>query len=391
MILDEAARFLSRYSTPFFLFDRNRIKENYHRMAGAFPGAFIRYAMKANNHPVILTLLKELGSGFEVASQAEVTTLNSINVPCEDMIFSAPIKLDQHIRNAHYRGVDLFVFDCDDELIKLAKSAPGSRVLVRVAVPNSGSLFPLNTKFGCSPEQALYLLQKAQALGLIPYGITFHVGSQCERKRTWGEAMGVTAGIWRQAGNRGINLSALDIGGGFPVLYDHDVTPIEEIAQVVWSSFHAEFPLGVKLIIEPGRYLVGNAAVLVSSVIATAERGEEEWLYLDASALHGLFEALQLQGRFPYAVKAERDGASKRKYVLSGPTCDPDDTILREVWLPQVEVGDRLCIMNTGAYSFVYATRFHNLPVPGIYFTATQRIDERGYDDAGIREETRIY
>jgi len=391
MILDEAARFLSRYSTPFFLFDLNRIKENYHRMAGAFPGAFIRYAMKANNHPVILTLLRELGSGFEVASQAEVATLTAINVPCEDMIFSAPIKLDQHIRNAHYRGVDLFVFDCHDELVKLARSAPGSRVLVRVTVPNSGSLFPLNTKFGSSPEQAVYLLQKAQALGLHPYGITFHVGSQCERKQTWGEAMEVTAGIWRQAVNRGINLSALDIGGGFPVPYDHEVTPIEEIAQEVLPFFHAEFPLGVELIIEPGRYLVGNAAILVTSVIATADREEDKWLYLDASALHGLFEALQLQGRFPYAVKADKDDGSRSKYVLSGPTCDPDDTILREVWLPALGVGDKLCIMNTGAYSFVYATRFHGLPAPGIYFTAARGIEVRGCDDAGIREETRTY
>ena len=160
---------------------------------------------------------------------------------------------------------------------------------------------------------------------------------------------------------------------------------------MVLSYFHAGFPLGTKLIIEPGRYLVGSAAMTVTSVIATADRGGEQWLYLDASALHGLFEALQLQGRFPYAVKAEKEDGVEIKYVLSGPTCDPDDTILREVWLPPLEVGDKLCIMNTGAYSFVYATNFHGLPMPGIYFTAARGIERRGCDHAGIREETRAY
>jgi hypothetical protein len=167
----------------------------------------------------------------------------------------------------------------------------------------------------------------------------------------------------------GVECQALDIGGGFPIKYSDDVPPIEEIANEVYEVFNARFPKETELLIEPGRCIVGESAVLASTVIGRARRGDEDWLFLDASAFHGLLEAQQVKGRFPYPVKVTHNGQEKKeKYVLSGPTCDPDDTILAEVWLPETRVGDKLYILNTGAYSFVYATNFHGFAPPDIHF-----------------------
>ena len=240
--------------------------------------------------------------------------------------------------------------------------------MVRLAVDNEGSFFPLSMKFGAPAEQAASLLTDALELGLSPYGVAFHVGSQCTRKETWREAMEMSADVLDVLEDRGIICEAVDIGGGFPIKYDEDVPSIEDIAGEVLDVFEKRFAPETELILEPGRYLVGDSAVLAATVIGRAKRGNEDWLFLDASAFHGLLEAQQVKGRFPYPVKTSRNGDGRKNFVLSGPTCDPDDTILAEVSLPELKIGDRLFIQNTGAYSFVYSTNFHGFASPEIHF-----------------------
>ncbi len=378
--------------TPFFLFDLDRVRSNYSRIAKAFPQASIHYAVKANNHRLILSTLKGLGSKFEVGSKQEAELLFRIGVSSGDIIFSSPVKLPSHIRDTFEKGVDTFVFDSEEELKKLAILAPGSKVMVRLAVSNQGSLFPLALKFGSSPGEAVSLMEKAAELGLDPQGVAFHVGSQCERSRTWREAMELTARVWSSIERRGLKLKFLNIGGGFPVRYLNPVPSIEEIAGEVGSVLSDSFPSGLRLILEPGRYLVANSAMLVTTVIGKARRNGENWLFVDASALHGLMEALQADGYFPYQVKTLDDRRPGKRYVLSGPTCDPDDTIVRKTWLPEVEVGERLFIMNTGAYSFVYASNFHGFSPPRIYFIAeaSEYDVEEGEENVGVSEDREV-
>jgi ornithine decarboxylase len=359
---------MSEYQTPFFLFDLEKVTYRYERISEAFPGAAIFYAVKANNHGEVLKTLVAAGSKFDIGSKHEAELILDLGVEPKDMVFSAPIKLQSHIRDTFEMGIDHFVFDSEDELSKLALLAPGSRVMVRLAVDNKGSFFPLSMKFGAPPEEAASLLLAAGEMGLDPYGIAFHVGSQCTCTQTWRRAMESSAEVNAALAEEGLICRALDIGGGFPIKYSDDVPSIEEIAEEVYDVFESAFPQGTELIIEPGRYLVGESAVLASTVIGRARRAEDNWLFLDASAFHGLLEAQQVNGRFPYPVKATHNGHEKKKYVLSGPTCDPDDTILAEVWLPEVKVGDKLFILNTGAYSFVYATNFHGFAPPDIHF-----------------------
>lgn len=359
---------MSDYQTPFFLFDLEKIRYRYERMSEAFPGAAIYYAVKANNHGEVLKTLVSAGCRFDIGSKHEAELILDLGVDPQDMVFSAPIKLQSHIRDTFKLGLNHYVFDSEDELAKLAVLAPGSQVMVRLAVDNKGSFFPLSMKFGAPPEEAASLLLEAGEMGLDPYGIAFHVGSQCTCTQTWRRAMESAAAVNAAVEKGGVRCRALDIGGGFPIKYSDEVPSVEEIAEEVYDVFESDFPGGTELIIEPGRYLVGESAILASTIIGRARRADENWLFLDASAFHGLLEAQQANGRFPYPVKALHNGQEKKKYVLSGPTCDPDDTILAEIWLPEVKVGDKLFILNAGAYSFVYATNFHGFAPPDIHF-----------------------
>ena len=359
------------YATPFFLFDLDRVREKYEAISSAFGGASVYYAVKANNHGEVLKTLKSAGSKFEIGSKQEAELMLGLGVSPKDLIFSSPVKLPSHIRDTYQMGVDLFVFDSEEELRKLAILAPKSRVLLRLSVGSEGSLFSLGLKFGAPAEQALSLMQEALNQDLVPYGLAFHVGSQCTRKETWVEALETSSRVWGTLEAEGISLSCMDIGGGFPVEYINEVPSIEEIAQGIRKTLNARFPTGTELILEPGRYLVGDSAMLVSTVIGQAKRNGENWLYIDASAFHGLMEALQVRREFPYIVRPTKGGAKEIPYVLTGPTCDVDDTILNEVWLPEMRVGDRLYIMNTGAYSFVYASNFHGFSTPDIYFISS--------------------
>ena len=375
------------YATPFFLFDLDKVRENYETISSAFAGASIYYAVKANNNEKVLKTLISAGSRFEIGSKQEAEFLLNLGVSPKDLIFSTPVKLPSHIRDTYEMGVDLFVFDSEEELRKLAILAPKSRVLLRLSVGSKGSLFSLGLKFGAPAEQALSLMQEAINQGLVPYGLAFHVGSQCTRKETWVEALETSSRVWGTLEAEGIHLSCMDIGGGFPIPYIHEVPSIEEIGQEIRKTLNARFPSGIELILEPGRYLVGNSAVLVSTVIGKAKRNGQNWLYMDVSAFHGLMEALQVKREFPYLVRTAKDDQEKNRYVMSGPTCDADDTILNEVWLPEMEIGDRVQIMNTGAYSFVYSSNFHGFSTPEIHCLSKPRemAVEVGEENSEIR------
>ncbi|GEM_PF-7211 len=393
---------IPRYSNPFFLFDLDKVRYQFERLRNTFPGGLIRYAIKANNHEEILSTLIEMGSGFEIGSKQEGEKVIGLGAKPENIIFSAPVKLPSHIREAYASGIDLFVFDSDEELEKLALLAPGSRVMVRIAVNNEGSLFQLGLKFGIPWDEAVELMERARLRGMKPYGVAFHVGSQCERKETWAEAVETASKAWKRLESRGINLECLNIGGGFPVPYQGDVPTIEEIASVVYDAIDRHFGHYLNLMLEPGRFMVAESAMLVSTVIGKTKKGNDEWLFLDVGAFHGLLEAQQLKGRFPYRIRTVQENRPLKKYKISGPTCDPDDTIIYDVMLPEVNVGDKLYVMNTGAYSFVYASQFHGFSPPEIKFiskhepelvplgtTSEEKSGVRRYDDPEYGEARR--
>ena len=175
---------------PELIMDLEVVTERFRRFREAFPGVAVHFATKCQPDPPLLQHLLSLGSRFEVASSAELSTLVELGVGPPEVICSNPVKPWWHIRDAYAAGVRRFAADSDVELAKLARYAPGSAVMIRLAVPPAASDVPSEGKFGVEPDEAVRLLLAAVDAGLQPWGLTFHVGSQMTDPGAWAAPIG---------------------------------------------------------------------------------------------------------------------------------------------------------------------------------------------------------
>jgi len=361
----EAAASLE-HETPFLLLDLEVVRCKYREIRQSVDGVQVFYAIKANDHPAILKALAAEGSCFEVSSVAELRALQELGVPADCIASFNPIKTPKFVAAMSAYGSTLMAVDSMEELHKLAKQGRNAEVAVRLNVESEGSDWPLDDKFGVEPFEALPLLRRARDLGLRPAGLTFHVGSQCRNAESWRKAIARCATVWKEARAEGIELSVLSLGGGIPAWHGKPTPSIEEIGQAIRKALcehHLAAEHGVRLIIEPGRGIVAEAAIMATSVIAKARRGGADWVYVDAGVFNALMETI---AGFTYELSAEGN-RPKRTVTLAGPSCDSVDVMFREIELPEVEVGDRLYIHNAGAYTTVYASSFNGFPPPAVY------------------------
>ncbi|WP_448587825.1 type III PLP-dependent enzyme [Thermocrinis sp.] len=357
--------YLKPEKTPILCMDLQGIKSRYIELRYHFSNFNIYYAVKANDHEKIIKSLAELGSHFEVASSQELDKVLDAGVSPSRVISSNPVKPPEFIEHAHKKGMDRFAVDSFTEIDKIAKVAKRARVYVRLVVPNEGSDWPLSKKFGVDVDTAVELLEYAREKNLIPYGITFHVGSQCNNFRNWFIGIRTASELWEKAKRRGLKLQMLNIGGGIPVRYSYEALSIEDIAYYVKGLMQKFFPiLPHELQIEPGRGVVGDQGMMVCRVIGKAKRGEDHWLYIDTGVFNGLAEAL---GGIRYAFYLEREG-ELREWTIGGVSCDSMDVVARNVALPEPEVGDYIYILSAGAYTNVYAAPFNGFPIPELVF-----------------------
>jgi ornithine decarboxylase len=366
------ARSLSpaRPATPCLLLDLARARDRFAELAAALQGMTIHYAVKANPHPRLLACLHAAGCRFEAASWAEVRAAIRAGADPGTVLFTHPVKPDVDIARAWKAGVWRFAADSDTELHKIARNAPGSAILLRIGAGAGGAVGDQG-KFGIPPGQAPGLARLARALGLTPYGLAFHVGSQTMDPRAWDGPIRHCAQIMTALAADGITLAMLDIGGGFPVRYDTDPPPLARYAAAI-NAAAAHLPYPVQLACEPGRAIAAPAGIMTASVIGTAWRGATLRVSLDTGAFHGLIEALESgrELRFPVTVPT----AGNRALVpctLTGPSCDSQDTILDQVWLPTPRAGDQVLIGNAGAYTTCYSGRsaFNGYPAPAVKIT----------------------
>jgi ornithine decarboxylase len=354
--------------TPYLVTDLDTVAARYAAFTAALPGVSTFYAMKCNPSPEILRTLAAEGAGFEVASIAELRMLQAHGVDPATVLHSNPVKPAGQIAAAAKAGLWRFAFDSPGELAKISEAAPGSAVYVRLRVDDSTSIFPLSHKFGADVEDAYDLMLLAQRMGLRPYGVTFHVGSQCESTGAWRSAIRAAGELMERLLADGIELEMLDLGGGFPARYVAAEPSIEQIGQVVASEL-AALPYRPALIAaEPGRFLVAESSVMAATIIGRAMRGDENWLFLEVGAYHGLLEPTQTPGGWDYPMWSSRpsdEQAPRLRFTLTGPTCDSSDTIAYGVELPAtLAVGDVLYFGSAGAYTLAYATSFNGFPPP---------------------------
>lgn len=364
-----------QHDTPFVVIDTKTIADAYDQLVDNFPFAKIYYAVKANPAVEITCLLKDKGSHFDIASIYELDKVLAQGVSPEKVSYGNTIKKSKDIRYFYEKGVRLFATDSESDLRNIAKAAPGSKIYVRILSEGSSSAdWPLSRKFGCQSDMAMDLLILAKQLGLVPYGVSFHVGSQQREIDVWDGAIAKVKVIFERLKQEdGIELKMINMGGGFPANYLQKTNELEiyakEILRFLQEDFGEEIP---EIILEPGRSLVANAGVLVSEVVLVSRKSRtavERWVFTDVGKFSGLIETMDEAIKYP--VYTEKKGELE-EVIIAGPTCDSADIMYEnyKYGLPlNLAAGDRLYWLSTGAYTTSYsAIEFNGFPPLKAYF-----------------------
>ena len=367
---DRIAEFLRtrRPEGPCLVVDLDVVRENFTTFRRALPDSRVFYAVKANPAPEILRLLAELGSCFDCASVAEIEMAMDAGATADRISFGNTIKKERDVARAFHLGIRLFAVDCEAEVDKIARAAPGARVFCRILCDGAGAEWPLSRKFGCDPSMAPTVLEHAHRSGLEAYGVSFHVGSQQGNPQAWDQALASAAGLFRELGERGIGLKMVNLGGGFPAKYLKDVPQVNAYGRAISDSVRRHF--GNRLpetIIEPGRGMVGGAGVIKAEVVLISKKHADDtmrWVYLDIGKFGGLAETMDEAIRYP--IRTLHDGDETAPCVLAGPTCDSADVLYEKApyALPiSLAIGDEVLIEGTGAYTTTYAAvAFNGFP-----------------------------
>ena len=368
MTLKQLQALTREHGTPLVVVDHDILRENYASFKRHLPKVQAYFAVKANAERAIIRTLYRAGASFDVASLPEFMLVyeNIKHLPPKEqqefiwdkIIYANPTKPKETLQTLD-RYKPLVTYDNRGELKKIAQYAPHAGVVLRLRVPNTGSMVELSSKFGCDPGEAVDLILAAFEMGLVVEGISFHVGSQCTNFQNFVQALEISAAIMREAKSRGREIKILDIGGGFPAPYDRHVKPFSALAKKINTEIDRLFTEDIQILAEPGRFLVATAATSVARIIGKAVRDGKTCYYIDDSVYHTfsgiIFDHCQ------YHLKAFKKGKSEVCAVF-GQTCDALDTISLSEELPPLDIEDLVYSENIGAYSSASATWFNGFP-----------------------------
>lgn len=355
--------------TPIFVIDHEKIRQNYREFREHLPDVQVYFAVKANSNPKIVKTLFDMGCSFDVASMPEFMVVyeNIRDFPDKErqewiwdkIIYANTIKPIETIQ-ALNQYKPLVTFDNSEELKKIRTYAPHAGLVLRIRVPNTGSMVELSSKFGAEPGEAVDLIAEAFAMGLVTEGLSFHVGSQCTNFDNYVQALELSVNIIEEVETRiGQKIRILDIGGGFPVRYHPEVKSFNILAKRLNTEIERLFPSDMQILAEPGRFLVANACTLVSKVIGKAFRDGKPSYYINDGVYHTY--SGQVFDHNTYPVLAFKEGETQISAVF-GPTCDAFDTITLSAELPELEINDLVYSENIGAYSIASSTYFNGFP-----------------------------
>lgn len=350
------------YQKPFLLVDSNIIRNKTQRFKTAMPRVHPHYAVKANPDRRVLEALIEEGTGFEIASIAELDLLLDLGVLAHEIFYSNPMKSRAYLEYAAAKGVEWFVIDSVEELRKIVSVKADAKMYLRIDTPNIGSDWPLAGKFGTHLGDIHEIIQEASELGADLAGVTFHVGSQCRNPQNWRVGIERAKKVFDDMRAMGLKPRLLNIGGGYPVRHTKPIPSIEVIANVINEAI-ADLPDSIRIMAEPGRYLVSDSAYFVCRIVGTATRNGKKWMYWDAGMFGGVIEITE---GLRYEIITDRSG-NPTSWSVAGPTCDSVDVLVHDMMLPSdMQEGDFIYIPNAGAYTTAYASNFNGFPLPDV-------------------------
>jgi len=357
-----------QHGTPLVVVDHNVLRRNYALFRKHLPRVQAYYAVKANADPAIVRTLYNAGASFDVASLPEFMLVYDLirHLPVKEqqdfiwdkVIYANPTKpRETLVALDQYRP--LVTYDNLNEIKKIRQFAPHAGVVLRLRVPNTGSMVELSSKFGCDPGEAVDLILEAFRLGLVVEGLSFHVGSQCTNFENFVQALNMAAPVMKEARRRGHPLKLLDIGGGCPAPYNRHVKPFSLLAARINAEIDRLFPPETQILAEPGRFLVATAATSIARIIGKAVRDGKTCYFIDDSVYHTfsgiIFDHCQ------YPLRALKKGKTSICAVF-GQTCDGLDVISQSEELPELEIDDLVYAEKIGAYSNASSTWFNGFP-----------------------------
>lgn len=368
----------------FFVGDLGDIVRKYKVWKTQLPRVKPFYAVKCNDDLGILSVLAQLGTGFDCASKAEIQKVLSLKVSPNRIVYANPCKQNSHIRYAAKSHVAMMTFDNETELHKVKSIHPDAKLIIRIAPPDdSKSQCQLGMKYGCSLKAVPRLLKTAKDLDLNVVGVSFHVGSGCYDSTAYLAAVAAARTVFDIAEKQGYHMDLLDIGGGFPGQKSAKLG-FEEICGVLRPALDMYFPesMGVQIIAEPGRYFVASAFTLAVNIIAKrmiardeadgtdcTANDEPKYMYYVNDGVYGSFNCL-LYDHAEVEVSLMQDYSGEPRFTSSvwGPTCDGLDCIKQETLLPELDDGDWLTFKDMGAYTMCAASCFNGMPKPRCYY-----------------------
>ena len=372
------------FETPNIFVNLDKIAAYYKQLTSTFPYGNVYYAVKANPGVPVIRLLDSMGSNFDIASRYELDRVLAQGVSPEKLSYGNTIKKAADVAYFYEKGVRMFATDSKEDLKNIGKYAPGSKIYVRILIENSSTAdWPLSRKFGCHPDMAYYLLVKAKEIGLVPYGISFHVGSQQRDIGQWNDAIAKTKYLFQSLEEEeDIKLEMINMGGGFPSHYLQPTNELREYASEITRYLEDDFEEIPRIILEPGRSLAGDSGILTSEIVLVSRKNNtslSRWVYLDCGKFNGLIETLDES--IKYAVVTDKDGGKDGEVILAGPTCDSADIMYEDAKykLPlDLKSGDKTYWLSTGAYTSSYASvGFNGFPPIKTYY----------YDQKAIYDE----
>jgi ornithine decarboxylase len=348
--------------------DLNGIAQRYDDLTRALPGVRVRFAMKACPVDQVLAMLGDRGAGVDAASTGEVEQAIRARVPVGRIHYGNTVKSDRDIAVAYRLGIRDFATDNLQDIQAIAAYAPGSRVFCRIATDGTGALWGLSDKFGCTAPEAVTVLTAARDRGLVPAGLSLHVGSQQMTAGAWTAAFADLTLALALLERRGIRPDHVNLGGGLPAAGYLDrtgrplIAGVDDILATIAAgirALRATVARPLDIVLEPGRYLVADHGAIRAHVARLALRRHRHWLYLSCGKFNGLYETDQLRYRLEFPT---HPAGPWTEAVVAGPTCDSDDTFgAHPVPVPvALASGDPVWILAVGAYSISYTTRGFN-------------------------------
>jgi ornithine decarboxylase len=352
---------LGSSSNNFYAISQQRLNRQVQLWKNYLPKIYPYYAVKCNPDKNILSWLSDEDFGFDCASAREVNIVKDIDRG-STVLFANPCKKKEDIENAQKQNVRETVIDSREEIDKLARMDWMGASLVRIRVEDSGSLMPFSSKFGVDlytiKNLGIYAKERAQKLN----GISFHVGSGCEKPSQYEEAIEKSMECMRILKSQGHNACILDIGGGFTNdSFMKTAATIRYCREIVSKEIH--------MVAEPGRFLAATSQDLFVRVIGKKPMsgGKSGWRYTIDESLYGQFSCIPFDHARPRWVRIRKEGEpmrAKTPAILYGRTCDSVDHIATAKEAEELEEGDWLWFPHMGAYTTVTSTEFNGFPKP---------------------------